>query len=101
MRKSSCKMSSALSISELSNDDLYLSSLHYILLQPPNSGFSFLTEQFLLFLSNKDIGKLDITLSKKDMRQAFHSRLGSYYVINDIKSKAELELLVKRSISFT
>ena len=90
-----------LSKSEHARDDIYSSSLHYILLQPHNSGFSFITQQFLLLLSNKDIGKLDITLSDKEMRQAFHSRLGSYYSSNDIKYKGELEFLVKRNIALT
>ena len=67
----------------------------------PNSGFSFITEQFLLLLSNKDIGKLDISLSDEDMRRAFYSRLGSYYSFNDIKYKGELEFLAKRNIALT
>ena len=94
-------MSLILSKSEHSRDDIYSSSLHYILLQPSNSGFSFITEKFLLFLSNKDIGKLDITLSDKDMRRAFYSRLGSYYSFNDIHYKGELEFLAKRNIALT
>ena len=79
----------------------YKSSLHYLLLQPNASGFSVIIEQFLLFFSNKDIGKLDITLSETCLRQVFFAGLGHYYTINEIKDRNEIVLLAKRKVPMT
>ena len=80
----------------MSRDD-YKSSLHYLALQPSHSGLSF--EDFLLYFSNKDIGKLDLAISEIVLRNAFHKRLGSFYSHNIISCMDELELVVNRNVS--
>ena len=81
--------------------DGFKSSLHYILLQPLNSGFSFIFNEFLLLLSNKDIGKLDIALSEKVLHDIFIERIGYFYEYNAVKYAGELEMIVKRKIPLT
>ena len=75
----------------------YKSSLHYLALQPSHSGISF--EVFLLYFSNKDIGKLDLAISETNLRDAFHQRLGSFYNKNEITFMNELKLVAKRNIA--
>lgn len=77
----------------------YKSALHYILLQPLDSGFSDVTDDFLLLLSNKEIGLLDIALSEKVLRDSFFEKAGNYYYYNDISCPSELELVVNRKIA--
>ena len=76
--------------------DDYKSSLHYLVLQPANSGLSF--EGFLLYFTNKNIGKLDIAISETILRDAFHKRLGYFYNHNKITCHGEFELLARRSM---
>ena len=79
----------------------YQSALHYILLQPLESGFSYLTDGFLRFLTNKELGLLDIALSDKAMREAFHEQAGYYYCYYNISCDGELDMLVDRQIQIT
>ena len=76
----------------------YKSSLHYVALQPSHSGLSF--EEFLLYFSNKDIGKLDLVISETILRDAFHQRLGSFYNTNEITCLGEFKMLSNRNVSF-
>ena len=76
----------------------YKSSLHYLALQSGHSGLSF--EEFLLYLTNKDIGKLDLAISETILRNAFYQRLGSFYNSNDITCFREFKLLTNRLVSF-
>ena len=78
----------------LKND--YKSSLHYLVLQPGHSGIFF--EEFLLFFSNKDIGKLDITISETILRNAFHQRLGSFYNKNIITCMGEFKMIANNLV---
>ena len=75
----------------------YKSILHYIALQPSHSGLSF--EEFLLYFSNKDIGKLDLALSETILRAAFHQRSGSFYDNNKIICIEELIMISSRKLS--
>ena len=75
----------------------YKSSLHYLALKPGHSGLSF--EDFLLYFSNKDIGKLDLAISETILRDAFYKRLGSFYNSNTITCLEEFEIIVKRGVS--
>ena len=77
--------------------DNYKSSLHYLALQPSHSGFTF--EEFSLYLSNKDVGKLDLAISETILRDAFHKRLGSFYNNNETTCMGELAMIVSRSVS--
>ena len=79
----------------------YESALHYILLQPLESGFSYLTDGFLRFLTNKELGLLDIALSDKTMRKAFHEQAGYYYCYYNMSCEGELDMLVNRQIQIT
>ena len=72
----------------------YKSSLHYLALQPSKSGLSF--EEFLLYFSNKDIGKLDLAISETILRDAFYKRLGSYYNTNKITCLGEFKMISNR-----
>ena len=75
----------------------YNSSLHYLVLQPAHSGLSF--EEFLLYFSNKDIGKLEQAISEKSLRDEFHKRLGSFYKHKSITCLGEFRMIVKRKVS--
>ena len=75
----------------------YKSTLHYIALKPSHAGLSF--EEFLLYFSNKDIGKLDIAISETILRDAFYKRLGSYYNNNKITCLDEFKMIANRSVS--
>ena len=75
----------------------YKSILHYLALKPGHSGLSF--EEFLLYFSNKDIGKLDLAISETILRDAFHQRLGSFYELREISCFGELKMIVNRNVS--
>ena len=75
----------------------YKSILHYLTLQSGHSGLSF--EDFLLYFTNKDIGKLDLAISETILRDAFHKRLGSFYNSNIITCIFEFKMIVKRNLS--
>ena len=75
----------------------YKSSLHYIALQPSHSCVSF--EEFLLYFTNKDIGKLDQAISETTLRDVFHKRLGSFYNHNEITCLEEFKMIVEGGIS--
>ena len=75
----------------------YKSSLHYLALQPSHSGPSF--EVFLLYFSNKDIGKIDFALSEIILRNAFYKRLGSYYKHREITCLGEFKFISNRRIA--
>ena len=77
--------------------DNYKSSLHYLALQPGHSGISF--EEFLLYFSNRDIGKLDLAISETIVRDAFHKRLGSFYTHNEITCLGEFMMIASRNVS--
>lgn len=85
----------------------YKSALHYVLLRPFESGFPFravfphTTDCFLLFLTNKELGLLDIALSERAVRKAFHDQLGYYYFYDNITCEGELSMLAKRHIEIT
>ena len=74
----------------------YKSSFHYIALQHSYLRQSF--EKFLLYFSNKDIGKLDLAISETILRHAFYKRLGSFYKKNEISCLGELKLIVNRCV---
>ena len=76
--------------------DNYKSSLHYLALQPGHSGHSF--EEFLLYFSNKDIGKLDLAISETILRVAFHKRLGSFYYNKKITCLEEFKMIANRNV---
>ena len=75
----------------------YKSSLHYLALQPGHSGISF--EVFLLYFSNKDIGRLDLAISETKLRDAFYKRLGSFYNHNEITCLYEFRMIVNRNVA--
>ena len=75
----------------------YKSSLHYLALQPSQSGLSF--EEFLLYFSNKDIGRLDLAISETILRDAFHKRLSLFYDNNRITCLDEFKMIATRSVS--
>ena len=86
-------------VRELESETLnagYNSSLHYLVLQPGHSGF---VEEFLLYFSNKDIGKLDLSISEKSLRHVFHQRLASFYKHKSITCLGEFRMIVNRKIS--
>ena len=74
----------------------YKSSFHYLALQPSHSGLLF--DEFLLYFSNKDIGKLHLAISETVLRDAFHKRLGSFYDTNIISCWDEFKMIVNRCI---
>ena len=74
----------------------YKSSFHYIALQHSYLGLLF--EEFLLYFSNKDIGKLDLAISETNLRDAFHQRLGSFYNCNFITCMDEFRMVTNRNI---
>ena len=74
----------------------YKSSLHYLALQPSQSGLSF--DEFLLYFSNKDIGKLDFAVSETILRDAFHQRLGSFYNNKEISCLGEFKMISNRRV---
>ena len=80
----------------MSRDD-YKSSFHFLALQPGHSGLSF--DEFLLYLSNIDIGKLDLAISETILRDAFYKRLGFYYDHNGITCLEEFKMVAKRNVS--
>ena len=76
--------------------DNYKSILHYLALQP-HSGLSF--EEFLLYFSNKDIGKLDLAISETILRDAFHKKLASFYNHNNIITcLGEFKMITNRHV---
>ena len=75
----------------------YKSSLHYLALQPSQSGLSF--EEFLLYFRNKDIGKLDLAISETILRDSFHKRLGSFYNNKEISCLGEFKIISNRRVS--
>ena len=77
--------------------DNYKSCLHYLALQPGHSGLSF--EDFLLYFSNKDIGKLDVAISETILRDVFHIRLGAFYKNKVISCIDELKMVANRKVS--
>ena len=77
--------------------DDYKSSLHYLVLQLGHSGLS--CEEFLLYFSNKDIGKLDLAISETVLRDAFHKRLGSFYNRNKMTCFGEFKMITNRNAS--
>ena len=77
--------------------DNYKSILHYLALQPGHSGLSF--EEFLLYFSNTDIGRLDLAISETILRDAFHSRLGLFYNKNDITCLGEFKMIANGCVS--
>ena len=74
----------------------YKSSLHYLVLQPASSGLAL--EYFLLYFTNKNIGRLDLALSETTLRDAFHKRLGSFYKDNSILWPEELDWISGRNM---
>ena len=72
------------------------SSLHCLALQPGHSGLSF--KEFLLYFSNKDIGKLDLAISEKSLRETFHQRLDSFYNTNIISCFGEFRMIAKGGV---
>lgn len=77
----------------------YKSSLHYLVLLPSHSGISF--DEFLLYFTNKYIGKLDFALSETNLRFEFHKKLGSFYSHNEITNLDEFRFIVTRSVSIS
>ena len=75
----------------------YKSILHYLALQPGHSGISF--EEFLLYFTNKNIGKLNRAISETIVRDAFHKRLGSYYSHMEISCFEEFRMATYNNIS--
>ena len=71
----------------------YKSSFHYLVLQLGHSGLS--CEEFLLYFSNKDIGKLDLAISETVLRDSFYKRLGSFYNNNEMTCFGELRMIAK------
>ena len=74
----------------------YKSSFHYLALQPGHSGLSF--DEFLLYFSNKDIGKLDLAISETILRDAFHKRLPYFYQYNSIACLDEFKMIANRRL---
>ena len=72
------------------------SSLHYLALQHRHAGLSF--EDFLLYFSNKDVGKLDLAISETILRDAFHQRLGSFYNHHAITCIGEFTMISNRKV---
>ena len=77
----------------------YKSSLHYLALQPGHSGLSF--ENFLLYFTNNDIGKLDLAISETILRNVFLIRLGSFYRKNKITCVEEFKMVALRGLSLS
>ena len=75
----------------------YIIGLHNLALQPSHSELSF--DEFLLYFSNKDIGKLDLAISETILRAAFHQGLGSFYDYNKITCIEEFKMISSRKIS--
>ena len=75
----------------------YKSILHYLVLQPSSSGLSF--DEFLLYFSNKDIGKLDLAIPESILRDAFLKRLAYFYNNNRITCFEELRMIANRHVS--
>ena len=73
----------------------YKSSLHYLILHPASSGLAL--EYFLLYFTNKNIGRLDLAISETILRDAFHKRLGSFYKVNYILWSEELDWISRRN----
>lgn len=69
----------------------YKSSLHYLVLQSSHSGLSF--EDFLLYFSNRDIGKLNSLTCETVLRDALRERLSSFYSNNKVTSEEEFRLV--------
>ena len=75
----------------------FKSILHYLILQPDDSGNSL--NQFLLYFTNNDFGKLDLAISETILRDVFHKRAGSFYFYNKINSIEEFKFIVNRGLA--
>ena len=76
----------------------YKSSLHYLALQPNNLEHPF--DEFLLYFTNKDIGRLDLAISETILRNEFIKGLNLFYKHNEITCQDEFKMLVNHNISF-
>ena len=77
---------------------LYKSIFHILVLEPGSSGLSF--EQFLYYLTNKDIKVLDLAISETILRVEYYKRLGSFYNYNIVTCNDEFKMIVSRGVSF-
>ena len=76
----------------------YKSSLHYLALQPNNLEHPF--DEFLLYFTNKDIGRLDIAISETILRNEFVKGLNLFYKNNEITCQDEFKMIVNHNVSF-
>ena len=76
----------------------YKSSLHYLALQPNNLEHPF--DEFLLYFSNKDIGRLNLAISETILRNEFIKGLNLFYKNNEITCQDEFKMIVNHNISF-
>ena len=53
------------------------------------------------YLSNREISKLDRTITEISLRKVFFSQVGQFYQKNKILSKGELDWLMSRSVKLT
>ena len=55
----------------------------------------------MLYLSRREISKLDRTITEISLRKLFLSRVGQFYQKNAILSKGELDWLMSRNVKLT
>ena len=70
------------------------SALHYII----THSFSFLLKDFLLFFTNKEIGKFLVSLTDKELLNIVCQVLCFYYQQRLILSRSEVNMLISREI---
>ena len=58
-------------------------------------------EHLYPYLSNKEIGKLELILAEKSLRNLHINIINCFYLVNTINSPSELEWIMKREIELT
>ena len=63
--------------------------------------FEICWDVFLSFLSNFEIGKLDLILSDKSLRKLYFPLVDEFYLTNKIYDYKELDWLLNKNVSLT
>lgn len=56
---------------------------------------------FFSYLTNRELGKLDITISDKNLRKLYHQYASIFYLNNQVQSLDELKWIMTRRIVLT
>ena len=85
---------------ETSGDQIVLENMHKRR-QVFDSLFGPWWEHLFPYLSNKEIGKLELILTEKSLRNLYLNIIKSFYLVNTINSPSELGWIMKREIELT